>query len=214
MNIGSIFIISVLLIQSIECKTVTNEEEVTVISNSSAMSTNIQECYQSSECPISEGCINKKCQNPCSLDVCGYKAECFVINHHPICKCGADYLGDPFNECIRKDGTTEPDERNYGLSPCGFFSSQYEATDGPVCACLPEFSGTPPNCTPQCRVHADCPADKVCFSFKCTNICETECRSADCKIVNHATICSCKEGYEGDAYAYKGCNARQDVNLD
>lgn len=111
--------------------------------------------------------------------------------------------GDPFIECIRKDGTTDPDKSNLGIPPlCGFFSSQKDGPDGPVCACLPGFSGSPPNCTPQCSVNTDCESDKVCFSFRCTNICGSVCSAnSDCKIVNHATICECKEGFEGDAYA-------------
>lgn len=39
------------------------------------------ECVHDSECPISEACINKKCQNPCSLNQCATNSECRVSFH-------------------------------------------------------------------------------------------------------------------------------------
>jgi hypothetical protein len=97
---------------------------------------------------------------------------------------------------------TDPNNMNIGIEPpCGFFSLQRDDPNGPVCACLSGFSGSPPNCKPECKVSNDCAADQVCYSFKCTNICEKVCSSnAECKIVNHATICDCKEGFVGDPY--------------
>ncbi|CAH1735697.1 unnamed protein product [Chironomus riparius] len=205
MIVEYLIIVAVLLIHSTECKTISGEEE-----SITAVSADFQECTLNAECQVSESCINKHCKNTCSLDVCGYKAECSVNNHHPVCKCGDGYIGDPFRECIRKDGVNDPEKMNLGTAPpCGFFSFQRNDSDGPSCSCLSGFSGTPPNCTPECRVNTDCTTDKVCFSFKCTNICNDVCSfNSDCKIVNHAIICNCKEGFVGDPYSL-GCKQSQ-----
>jgi hypothetical protein len=39
------------------------------------------ECTDNSECAVTEACINKKCQNPCSLNECAANSECRVSNH-------------------------------------------------------------------------------------------------------------------------------------
>jgi len=33
------------------------------------------------------------------LGSCGQNAECYVINHNPVCKCLVDFTGDPFVGC-------------------------------------------------------------------------------------------------------------------
>lgn len=57
------------------------------------------ECVVSSECILSEACINQKCVNPCP-GTCGIGADCKVINHNPTCSCPAKFTGDPFTRCI------------------------------------------------------------------------------------------------------------------
>lgn len=56
------------------------------------------ECMTSSECPMTQACINLKCKDPCP-GVCGQNAVCSVNNHSPTCTCFEGYRGDPFEHC-------------------------------------------------------------------------------------------------------------------
>lgn len=59
------------------------------------------ECIMSSECLLTQACLNEKCQDPCPGS-CGLNAVCQVVNHNPICSCLLPYIGDPFTRCIEK----------------------------------------------------------------------------------------------------------------
>lgn len=61
------------------------------------------ECVTSSECSLTQACVNQKCIDPCP-GTCGVAAQCQVTNHNPICSCGSGFTGDPFVRCspIRK----------------------------------------------------------------------------------------------------------------
>jgi hypothetical protein len=59
------------------------------------------ECIQSTDCPPSQACINRKCQDPCPGS-CGNNAVCNVYNHNPICSCPPKYTGSPFTHCYGK----------------------------------------------------------------------------------------------------------------
>lgn len=59
------------------------------------------ECITSSECLLSQACVNQKCINPCP-GTCGIKAHCQVVNHNPICSCPSGYIGDPFTKCFQE----------------------------------------------------------------------------------------------------------------
>lgn len=62
------------------------------------------ECVVSTECPLTLTCINQKCVDPCH-GTCGVGANCYVINHNPICQCPPGHVGDPFSMCILPPGT-------------------------------------------------------------------------------------------------------------
>ena len=59
------------------------------------------ECVINSECPSNQACINEKCRDPCPGS-CGADANCFVMNHTPVCTCPDGYTGDPFTYCHPK----------------------------------------------------------------------------------------------------------------
>jgi hypothetical protein len=76
------------------------------------------ECVINSECPSSQACINEKCRDPCPGS-CGANANCFVINHTPVCTCSEDQTGDPFTSCYPKP----PPRKNLKFSMC--ISNEY-----------------------------------------------------------------------------------------
>lgn len=86
-------------------------------------------------------------------------------------------------------------------SPCGPNSICRENNGQAVCTCLPEYLGSPPGCRPECAVSAECPSDRVCVNQKCTDPCPDPCgRNAVCRVINHSPICSCQQGFTGDAF--------------
>lgn len=56
------------------------------------------ECTINAECASTLACINQRCGDPCA-NVCGYNAQCSVINHTPVCSCLPGFTGDPFTQC-------------------------------------------------------------------------------------------------------------------
>lgn len=87
-------------------------------------------------------------------------------------------------------------------SPCGPNSQCRENNEQAICSCLPEYVGAPPNCRPECVTSAECPQDKACIRQKCSDPCPGVCGSnADCRVIQHAPICSCRAGFTGDAFS-------------
>lgn len=135
------------------------------------------ECVLSSDCPADKACITNKCKDPCP-GVCGLNAECLPINHVPTCICSSGYTGDPFIACQpqRDEPSTLPPTLDVCRpSPCGPNSICHEVNGLAVCSCQTDFVGAPPNCKPECTVNAECPYDKACHKFKCSNPCAGTC---------------------------------------
>lgn len=190
------------------------------------------ECVISTECPPDKACLNKKCSNPC-VDVCGINTECRVINHSPVCSCKALYTGDPFTRCNplpRKcslnyltclrihaycyydnifnflapiaNVEVEPYKNPCIPSPCGPHAICQEIGKIPSCTCMPNFVGSPPNCRPECVVNSECLSSQACMQQKCQDPCEGSCGiGALCSVSRHVPICTCPEGYTGDAFS-------------
>jgi hypothetical protein len=56
------------------------------------------ECVLNADCPKAKACKNNKCVDPCP-GMCGFNAQCHVINHSPICECNSGYTGNPSTAC-------------------------------------------------------------------------------------------------------------------
>lgn len=90
-------------------------------------------------------------------------------------------------------------------SPCGGNSECRVLDHRPVCSCLPGMLGAPPNCRPECLIHADCPTRLACIGSKCKNPCAGSCGfNTVCNVVNHQPLCTCQPGYQGDPFS--GCS--------
>lgn len=87
-------------------------------------------------------------------------------------------------------------------SPCGANA----VCSAGICTCLPEYQGDPyRGCRPECIVSTDCPRDKACIRSKCLDPCPNTCGpNTLCTVVNHVPMCTCIEGYDGNAFI--GCN--------
>ena len=162
------------------------------------------ECTVSSECLQNKACIENKCADPCP-GICGKNTKCLVVNHNPICTCASGYTGDPFTYC-EKEGivvpSTGPGSRENPCTSnlCGPNSQCREINGQPACSCLTNYVGRPPNCRPECKDNSECPTILACINEKCKNPCPGSCGDmARCSVQNHVPLCTCPEGYEGDA---------------
>lgn len=92
-------------------------------------------------------------------------------------------------------------------SPCGPHSVCQVKMGRPVCSCQSNFIGSSPNCKPECLISQECPIDMSCVSFKCIHPCPNSCGPhSECTVINHTPYCSCKPGFEGDAFV--GCTPK------
>jgi hypothetical protein len=162
------------------------------------------ECVVSSECPQNRACHKFKCANPCT-GTCGIGARCEVINHNPICSCPSGLTGDPFLRCYELPPPPPvplPTPVNpCQPSPCGPNSVCRAVGDQPSCSCIPNYTGAPPNCRPECAVNTDCPSNLACITEKCRDPCPGSCGfNAECRVQNHIPICTCIAGFVGDPF--------------
>lgn len=164
------------------------------------------ECTTSSECTISQACVNQKCIDPCQ-GTCGLNARCEVFNHSPICSCGPDQtgkidclkkeleklfwnvinhsiflycIGDPFRSCqpiLHEMEKVDTPRDPCQPSPCGPSSTCRSHGGTPSCQCLPGYIGAPPNCRPECVINDDCSTRLACINNKCKDPCPGSCGS-------------------------------------
>jgi hypothetical protein len=159
------------------------------------------ECISSSECMPNEACLNNVCKDPCP-GTCAQNANCYVLNHNPICSCPLGLTGDPFIKCYIQDPieVSNPCEP----SPCGPNSECEINQNRPVCSCVRNMIGKPPYCRAECVLNSECSQNKACINDKCQDPCRDACgENTACQVVNHVPRCSCKPNFRGDAFI--GC---------
>ena len=83
---------------------------------------------------------------------------------------------------------------------CGPYTDCRVVGDRAVCSCKPGFFGSPESgCRPECTTNSDCVPVKACINRKCVDPCPGACGSnAKCSTQNHAPLCRCPDGYEGN----------------
>lgn len=192
------------------------------------------ECVQNSDCPGSKACINMKCRDPCA-NACGFNAVCRVTHHQPVCSCEPGFTGNPLRACVERPTSMHSQQCDIESlikndltclivdmylplpkdpcrpSPCGLFSTCHVVGSRPVCACLPDYLGNPPNCKPECLTSAECTSDRACINQRCRDPCPGTCGyNARCRTTNHSPICSCYDGYTGDPFHQ--CVAEQSMS--
>lgn len=87
-------------------------------------------------------------------------------------------------------------------TPCGPNSQCKESNGQAVCSCLAQYIGSPPACRPECTVSAECAQSQACVNQKCVDPCPGTCGlNANCQVVNHSPICSCRISYTGDPFS-------------
>lgn len=85
-------------------------------------------------------------------------------------------------------------------SPCGPNSECRVIGDQAACSCLPNYIGRVPNCRPECTIDPECPSNTACINERCKDPCQEACGvNALCLTINHKPVCSCQQGFTGDA---------------
>ena len=85
--------------------------------------------------------------------------------------------------------------------PCGNNAQCQVVNNQAQCSCLPGMIGVAPSCRPVCTQSSDCSPSQNCVNQLCVDPCPGTCGPrSTCNVVNHAPVCSCRPGYEGDAY--------------
>ena len=133
---------------------------------------------------------------------CGQNALCLSENHKAVCFCRDGFKGDPLRSCqpidICADDPCGPGAR------CNNFRGTFK------CLCPPgtvgDAYGDGCNQPPACFINTDCPSSAYCGEEnnlpKCRDVCEDfpPCGpNSECEAVNHGPVCTCIDGYEGDA---------------
>lgn len=75
-----------------------------------------------------------------------------------------------------------------------------------ACICQEGYLGNPyESCRPECTINSDCPSNQACINSKCKDPCPGTCApNADCAVINHLPVCSCKPEFTGNPFQY--CN--------
>lgn len=116
--------------------------------------------------------------------MCGFGAECHVINHSPVCSCPVPLIGDPFTLC--KEPPPKISRTPCEPSPCGLNGQCRVVNEVATCV------------YPECVINQDCSVGKACIFQKCQDPCRDACGlNALCQVVNHKAVCSCSSGYTG-----------------
>lgn len=181
-------------------------------------------CRANSNCPPNRACINDQCLDPCLNSPCAPTAECVSLDYQALCRCPAGTFGEPSVRCEpvpQKECYTDSDCPSQHacfsgmcanpclrLNPCDDSSlckvidslplrtmlcvcpdGQVKTSDG-TCKVLPPIKA-------ECEAHEACPSEKACVNGLCKEACQCGI-NADCEIVEHHAVCSCKPGFEGD----------------
>ena len=171
-------------------------------------------CLLNSHCPVDQACHNFQCTDPCP-GTCGQAALCMIINQKPMCFCPNGFSGNPYQGCQKLPQLNDNCKVSKTLKKsqnCMFFPNlliKNLASVIETAKCQEGYVGQPPYCRPECVLNSDCLSYVSCINGKCQDPCQNGCgENADCKVIRHQAVCSCKENTVGNPY--KRCSYDDD----
>lgn len=163
-------------------------------------------CMTHDDCADDEQCgVGRKgipqCTKVCERQPCGRHATCTGLLHQAVCACKQGYFGDPMQNCLKKECTSDSDcsddklcDRNMckivclTKNICGEYSICSSEKHKQVCYCQPGFTGDPVK---------GCSKINWCSKNPCKD-------GAECKNLRDGAQCTCPTGTVGDPYS-EGC---------
>ncbi|KAF2350557.1 EGF-like domain [Trinorchestia longiramus] len=173
-------------------------------------------CETDAQCVANEFCLQSKCTNPCSNKLCALGAECQIVSRQPKCQCKLGFTGHPEKgcsklECIRNEECGKQEICSSGVcrsacGKCGTGAKCVMTNSTFKCVCPSGTQGDPLlSCHAIfgfCSSDVECKLEQACVSGECRSPCSTvppPCGiSAQCTVINHRSICQCRDGWEGD----------------
>ena len=122
------------------------------ITNNGHSSFSLAGCKSDSECPLTQACIDRECQDPCPFERCGLNAECNTRNHRPKCTCLPGHIGNPYDRCRKPECLTDSDchttlscrnEKCVDPCDCAQNADCTPRNHRGICNCIPDFTGDP-----------------------------------------------------------------------
>lgn len=106
--------------------------------------------------------------------------------------------------------TPAPESNPCIPSPCGPNSLCQAVNKSPICTCMENYFGSPPNCRAECTVNSDCSSNTACINQRCRDPCPGSCGlQTECQVFQHSAICSCREGYTGNPF--QSCYIKEQI---
>ena len=109
-------------------------------------------CKGDNECPLTQACIQRECQDPCQFEQCGIKASCTVNNHRARCQCPPGHKGSPYIECKPYECLTDPEcpttlacrnEKCVDPCNCAAYAECDARNHRGICTCITDYTGDP-----------------------------------------------------------------------
>ena len=109
-------------------------------------------CKRDDDCPLTQACIQRECQDPCPFEECGVKAFCTVNNHFARCQCPPGHKGSPYIECKPYECLTDPEcpttlacRNEKCVDPCNCAANAdcEPRNHRGICTCRPGYTGDP-----------------------------------------------------------------------
>ena len=125
-------------------------------------------CRSDDECPLTEACFDRECQDPCLYEECGQNALCSPKEHRAICTCKPNHIGNPYDRCRPYECLRDPDcpttqrcdnEKCVDPCQCARFADCSPRNHRGYCTCFPDYTGDPYGiaCTPSklCKINEE-----------------------------------------------------------
>ncbi|GLH00239.1 Neurogenic locus Notch protein, partial [Gryllus bimaculatus] len=152
--------------------------------------------------------------DPCAPSPCRANGQCRVVNGAAVCTYPECVINA---DCPRDKACFAQRCRDPCPGACGLNALCSAVNHDPVCSCPPGYFGSPRvECKlqptqqepprPECVENADCTNDKACLEGRCRDPCAAQpntCgRNAECRTQLHRPLCSCLEGFTGNAHTH------------
>lgn len=140
---------------------------------------------------------------------CGPNGVCSLQNGNRICTYPECIIN---SDCTSNKACFNQKCRNPCQDSCGINAICNVFNHKAVCSCPQNYIGSPyiqcmvqkDTVRPECVADQECTNDNACINERCLDPCKNSqglcALNAECKVQNHRAVCSCKDGFTGNAH--------------